>query len=260
MEVIPAIDLLEGRVVRLARGAFDAVKDYGDDPVAMARRWASEGARRIHVVDLDAARDGRPQQADVVRAIVAEAGVPCQVAGGIRGITEAGAMLAAGADRVVLGSSLITEPRLGGELVERYGPTRIAAALDVREGRAVGEGWVAGARSVELLSHGRALAALGLRTFIVTSIARDGGMEGPDLELLEAVRGALPGVEIIASGGIGRLADVAALAARGYPGAITGRALYEGAFSLAEALALARSYEVGPIGRPEQGPPGTSGA
>jgi phosphoribosylformimino-5-aminoimidazole carboxamide ribotide isomerase len=240
MEVIPAIDLLGGRVVRLAQGAFDAVTDYGDDPVAVARRWAAEGAPRIHVVDLDAARDGRPQQADVVRAIVASARVPCQVAGGIRGAAEAGMMLDAGADRVVLGSGLIADPGLGGTLVARHGPQRIVAALDVRDGHAVGEGWVAGALGVELLSHAASLAAVGLRTFIVTSIARDGGMEGPDLELLEAVRGALPGARIIASGGIGRLADLAALAERGFAGAITGRALYEGAFSLAEALAQVR--------------------
>lgn len=244
MEVIPAIDLLGGRVVRLARGAFDAVTDYGDDPVAVARRWTAEGATRIHVVDLDAARDGRPQQADVVRAIVASARVPCQIAGGIRGATEAGTMLDAGADRVVLGSALIADPRLGRELVQRHGPGRIAAALDVRDGRAVGEGWVAGARGVELLSHARALAEAGLRIFIVTSIARDGGMEGPDLELLEAVRHEVPGAEIIASGGIGRLADLTVLAEHGFPGAITGRALYEGAFSLAEALAQVRRSPV----------------
>jgi phosphoribosylformimino-5-aminoimidazole carboxamide ribotide isomerase len=240
MEVIPAIDLLGGRVVRLARGAFDAVTDYGDDPLAVAQRWAGEGAPRIHIVDLDAARDGRPQQADVVSAIVAASGVPCQVAGGIRGVSEAGTMLAAGADRVVLGSALIGDPRLGRELVERYGAGRIAAALDVREGRAVGDGWVAGARGVELLSHARALVAAGLRTLIVTAIARDGGMAGPDLELLEAVRAEVPGANVIASGGIGRLSDLALLAERGFPGAITGRALYEGAFSLAEALAQVR--------------------
>jgi phosphoribosylformimino-5-aminoimidazole carboxamide ribotide isomerase len=241
MELIPAIDLLGGRVVRLSRGAFDAVTDYGDDPVEVARRWAEMGAGRIHIVDLDAAREGKLLQAAVVSRIVAAVGVPCQVAGGIRGTAEVTGALAAGADRVVLGSALISRPELGRELVDRYGAERIVAALDVRADRAVGDGWVAGARSADALSLARALAASGLHRFAVTAIARDGGMEGPDLELLEQVRSAVPGAAIIASGGVGSLADVRALAAGGFEAAITGRALYEGAFTLAEALAAARA-------------------
>ena len=124
-------------------------------------------------------------------------------------------------------------------LVERHGPDRIVAALDVREGRAVGDGWVADARGAEVLSLAVTLADAGVRWFAVTAIARDGGLGGPDLDLLEAVRAAVPGAGIIASGGVGSLADIAALAGRGFEAAITGRALYEGAFSLAEALAVA---------------------
>ena len=240
MELIPAIDLLGGRVVRLSRGAFDAVTVYGDDPVAVARRWAGQGATRIHVVDLAAARAGEPLQADLVATIVAGAGVPCQVAGGIRDSERAARLLDAGADRVVLGSALISQPTLGRELVERHGAERIVAALDVREGRAVGDGWVAGARGVEAVALATTLVQAGLRWFAVTAIARDGGLEGPDLGLLERVRAAAPGAAIIASGGIGSLADVRALAARGFAAAITGRALYEGAFTLAEALEAAR--------------------
>jgi phosphoribosylformimino-5-aminoimidazole carboxamide ribotide isomerase len=247
MECIPAIDLLGGRVVRLSRGAFDAVTDYGDDPVAVARRWAEEGATRIHVVDLDAAREGRPLQAAVVAAIVSAVGVRCQVAGGIRGADQAAEALAAGADRVVLGSALISWPRLGRVLVERHGPDRIVAALDVRDGRAVGDGWVADARGAEVLSLAVTLADAGVRWFAVTAIARDGGLGGPDLDLLEAVRAAVPGAGIIASGGVSSLADIAALAGRGFEAAITGRALYEGAFSLPEALAVANDT---PLERP----------
>jgi phosphoribosylformimino-5-aminoimidazole carboxamide ribotide isomerase len=200
MEVIPAIDLLGGRVVRLSRGDFDAVTDYGDDPVAVARRWADEGATRIHVVDLDAAREGKPLQAAVVAAIVASAGVRCQVAGGIRGADQAAAALAAGVDRVILGSALISWPTLGRVLVERHGPDRIVAALDVRGGRAVGDGWVAGARGRDALALAEALAEAGVRWFAVTAIDRDGGLGGPDLELLEAVRAAVPEAGVIASG------------------------------------------------------------
>lgn len=239
MELIPAIDLLGGRVVRLSRGAFDAVTEYGDDPVAVARRWAGEGARRLHVVDLDAARGGKPLQQDIIAAIVAGANVACQVAGGMRSVEDVSAALAAGADRIVLGSALIERPDLGRELVELVGSERIVAALDVRGGRAVGDGWVPGARGTEVLSLARVLADAGLRRFAVTAIARDGGMAGPDLALLEGVRSTVPGVALIASGGVGSLADIRALADAGYEAAIVGRALYEGAFGLPEALAAA---------------------
>jgi phosphoribosylformimino-5-aminoimidazole carboxamide ribotide isomerase len=241
VELIPAIDLLAGRVVRLSRGAFDAVTGYDDDPVAVARAWAEQGARRIHVVDLDAAREGRPLQERTVAAIVAGAGVPCQVAGGIRSAALAAQALAAGADRVVLGSALLGDPALGRRLVERHGPECIVAALDVRAGQALGDGWVAGARGAEVLGLATSLAEAGLRWMAVTAIARDGGLEGPDVELLEAVRRAAPGASIIASGGIGSLADIRGLAARGYEAAIVGRALYEGVFSLAEAISAATS-------------------
>ena len=240
MELIPAIDLLGGRVVRLSKGAYDAVTEYGDDPVAVARTFEADGAERIHIVDLDAAREGRAMQADVITRIVAAVDVPCQVAGGIRDADAVAAGLHAGADRVVLGSALISRPLLARTLCERYGPDRVVAALDVREGQALGDGWVEGARGAEVISLARALAEAGVRWFAVTAIARDGQMGGPDYELLEAVREAVPGGAIIASGGVSSLADVRELAERGFPAAISGRALYEGAFTLPQALAVAR--------------------
>ncbi len=241
MELIPAIDLLGGRVVRLSQGDYDAVTAYGDDPVAMAQRWAKDGAERIHIVDLDAAREGRARQADGIARIVAAVDVPCQVAGGIRDADAVAQALAAGADRVVLGSALISSPLLARILVERHGPDRIVAALDVREGRALGDGWVADARGEEVVGLARRLTEAGIRWFAVTAIARDGQMSGPDHELLETVRAAVPGAAIIASGGVSSLADIRELAARGFEAAITGRALYEGAFTLEDALAAATS-------------------
>jgi phosphoribosylformimino-5-aminoimidazole carboxamide ribotide isomerase len=240
MELIPAIDLLDGRVVRLARGRFDAVTSYEDDPVAVARRWRAEGAERIHIVDLDAARHGRPQQRAVVERIVSGVEVPCQVAGGIRSAQQAADMLAAGADRVVLGSALISDPDLAHRLVDAHGPERIVAAIDVRDGRALGDGWVEDARGTEAIELAGRLTQEGIRWLAVTAIARDGGMEGSDLALLATIRAAVPAASIIASGGVGSLADVAALAGEGYPAVIVGRALYEGAFTLSEALAAAR--------------------
>ena len=236
MELIPAIDMLGGRVVRLSRGDYDAVTEYGDDPVAVARRWAEQGARRIHMVDLDAAREGRAMQAEAIERIVRASGIACQVAGGIRSAAAAATALDAGADRVVVGSAFISEPDLARRLVEAHGPERMVAALDVRDGQALGDGWVDAGRRTEVLEHARRIATAGVRWFAVTAIARDGLMSGPDLALLDAVRGAVPTAAIIASGGIGSLDDIRALAARGFDAAIVGRALYEGAFDLPAAL------------------------
>jgi phosphoribosylformimino-5-aminoimidazole carboxamide ribotide isomerase len=239
MEVIPAIDLLDGRVVRLAQGDFDSVTDYGDDPIDVARRWRDEGATRIHLVDLDAARMGRSRQRAIIERVVSAVDVPCQVAGGFRDAAAVAALLEAGADRVVLGSALISEPDLARRLVDRHGAERIVAALDIRDGQALGDGWTAGARGSDAVTHAVALASAGVRWFAVTAIARDGGMKGPDLGLLGRVREAVPGTSVIASGGIGSLADLRALAALGFPAAIVGRAIYEGAFTLSEARATA---------------------
>jgi phosphoribosylformimino-5-aminoimidazole carboxamide ribotide isomerase len=238
VELIPAIDLLAGRVVRLRQGAYDAVTDFGTDPVAVARRWEADGATRLHLVDLAAARSGTREQADLVDRIVGSVGVPCQVAGGIRGAQHAADALAAGADRVVLGSALISDPGLARRLVEAHGSERIAAALDVRDGRAVGDGWVPGARGAAASDLAAALVDHGIRRFIVTAVARDGLSSGPDLDLLEAVRATVPDALIVASGGIASLSDVRAIADRGFEAAILGRALYEGAFTLRDALAI----------------------
>ena len=240
MELIPAIDLLGGRVVRLSKGAYDAVTEYGDDPVAVARGFQADGAERIHIVDLDAAREGRAIQADVIAAIVGAVDVPCQVAGGIRDADAVAGALAVGASRVVLGSALISSPLLARILVERHGPDRIVAALDVRDGQALGDGWVADARGAEVIGLAQRLAAAGVRWFAVTAIARDGQLSGPDYDLLESVRTVVPGGAIIASGGVSSIADIRELAARRFEAAITGKALYEGAFTLREAIRTAR--------------------
>jgi phosphoribosylformimino-5-aminoimidazole carboxamide ribonucleotide (ProFAR) isomerase len=155
----------------------------------------------------------------------------------------------------VLGSALITEPSFAGRLVKRHGPERIVAAIDVRDGQALGDGWVARARGTDAIGLTTRLAEAGVRWFAVTAIARDGGMEGPDLGLLGRLRAAVPEAVVIASGGIGSLADIRALAGEGYAAAIVGRALYEGAFSLHEALAVADEVPADPDD-PSSAPPG----
>lgn len=240
MELIPAIDLLGGRVVRLAQGDYDRVTVYGDDPVATARRWAGEGATRLHLVDLDGARAGRPIQAALIARIVAAAGVPCQVAGGLRDAQAVATALGTGADRAILGSALVRDPSLARILIERHGPEAIVAAIDVRDGRALGDGWVPGATGTPALELIAALAAAGVRWFAVTAIAKDGLLDGPDLDLLLQAQATAPEGHIIASAGVSSLADIQALAARGHAAAILGRALYERTLALPEALALVR--------------------
>ncbi len=242
-ELIPAIDLRGGRVVRLVEGDFGRETRYADDPLAVAEAFAAAGARWVHIVDLDAARDGEgsAENRAAVRRLVAGLGdrIACQVGGGIRSLPAAETWLGLGARRVVLGTALVREPGLAETLVGRLGSARIAAALDVRGGVALGEGWRVGAvgAPVDVL-HDR-LATAGIETFIATAIDRDGRLAGPDLDFLGRLVARGRGT-IIASGGIGSLDDLRGVRGLGCGGAIVGRALYEGRLDLAAALELVR--------------------
>lgn len=237
MELIPAIDLLGGRVVRLAQGSYDAVTDYGADPVAVCRRWVEEGATRLHLVDLDGARAGNPVQSQLVARIVQAASVPCQVAGGLRTAEAVRLTLAAGADRAVLGSALIRTPGLGRSLVVEHGVSRIVAAIDVRDDQALGDGWIQGRTDAPVLPLVDRLVGEGIDLFAVTAIARDGMQEGPDVELLRRVAEVAGGPDhVIASGGVTTLGDIVALRREGFAAAILGRTLYEGTISLRAAF------------------------
>jgi phosphoribosylformimino-5-aminoimidazole carboxamide ribotide isomerase len=248
VELIPAIDLVGGRVVRLAQGDFSRETVYGDDPLATARRWVAEGATRLHIVDLDGAKSGRPMLTKLIGRIVEAAGVPCQVAGGIRDEAAVAEALAGGADRVVLGTALLRTPDLARRLVGQYGHERVVAAIDVRDGRAVGSGWVGGDPGRAVGQVVPELAGEGISLFAVTAIARDGLQEGPDLELLEQIAALVGAERVIASAGVGSLGDVVSLARRGYAAAILGRALYEGTVELADALAAASTRAEGSLG------------
>ena len=234
MELIPAIDLLGGRVVRLERGDFATATDYGD-PVETARRWAADGASSLHIVDLDGARSGIPVQVALVGEIVRAVGIPCQVAGGLRDAASLEAAFAAGAERVVLGTLLLIDPESASALVERFGADRIAGALDIRDGRAVGHGWRDANDAPSAREAIETLRRVGVRTIVVTAVARDGLLQGPDLALMAQARAALPDVRLIAAGGISSLDDLRDLARQGLDGAILGRALYDDRFSLSHA-------------------------
>jgi phosphoribosylformimino-5-aminoimidazole carboxamide ribotide isomerase len=239
LTVIPAIDLLEGRVVRLREGDFERRTFYDLAPEEYAMRWAGEGAERLHIVDLEGAVAGRPVQEALIRSVIDSSLVPCGVAGGIRSADTVARVLGWGADRVVMGTALLRNPRLAAALTGEFGAERIVAAIDVRDGIAVGSGWVAGATGAPFEEALAGLAAAGVATFAVTSIARDGLERGPDWELLARAAAVVGASRVIASGGVTTAADVAGLADRGFGAAILGRALYEGTLSLADAIAAA---------------------
>jgi len=240
VDLFPAIDLRNGHCVRLLQGDFDAETVYDDDPVRVAREFAAAGARWIHVVDLDAARTGTPHQRDLIAAMCAAVpGSSVQVGGGVRDDAAASALLAAGAARVVVGTAAVEHPGLIAELAAAH-PGRICVGLDARGRDVAVRGWVQGA-GVDLIEVAHTVAAAGAAALIVTEIGRDGTMHGPDIEQLRAVLEAVE-VPVVASGGVGGLDDLRALAAvevdgRRLSGAIVGRAIYEGRFDTASALA-----------------------
>ncbi len=234
MEIIPAIDLQGGRCVRLLRGDFSQVSVYSEDPPAVASDFAAAGARRLHVVDLDAARDAGVTNHDQVVAIIARSGLAVQVAGGIRRVEDAERWLDLGAAFVVLGTIVVEDFGGTSEITQRW-PERALIALDVRAGRLATHGWLqAPGPAVEDVLG--VVATLPLAGFIYTSIERDGTMEGPDVDGLRRLISevALP---VYASGGITTMAHLEDLARGGAAGAILGRALYEKRLDLKAALA-----------------------
>ena len=236
-DVLPAIDLRGGRVVRLEQGDFDRETVFSADPALVARRFVDAGTRWLHVVDLDGARAGRPVQMAAIAAIVAAVGdeARVEVSGGLRTADDVAEALAQGSARVTVGTAAIADPPLLAEILATHGPERVAVAVDVRDGRAVGQAWQPGARGIppdELIDR---LAGVGVTTFEVTAVDRDGLRGGPDLALLERLVGPGRGA-IIASGGIGSTADIVAVRDLGCAGAIVGRALYDGSLTMAAAL------------------------
>lgn len=240
--LLPAIDLRGGRVVRLREGDFARETVYGDDPVEVARTFAAAGARFLHIVDLDGAREGAPRQAEVIAAVVrGVAGqIECEIAGGLRTDAAVEAAFATGAARVVVGTAALRDPGFAAGLVARYGADRVVVAIDVRAGQALGEGWRSGAPGVPASDAIARLADVGVETFEVTAIDRDGLLSGPDLATLAGFIAAGRG-RVIASAGITTVEDLRAVMALGCAGAIVGRALYEGQLDLREALAATAS-------------------
>ena len=237
--ILPAIDLRDGKVVRLRQGDFAREQVYAEDPLAVAAAFAAAGAEWIHVVDLDGARAGERRQSSSIAGIVevaSQAGVRVEVAGGIRTLDDIAGVLASGADRVVLGTAALRDAALVRATIERHGPERVAVALDVRDGMAVGDGWVRSAAGVPIGEAQDRLMHVGVTTFIVTAIERDGLLGGPDLVLLGSIVRSTTAA-VVASGGIRAVSDLETARAIGCAGAIVGRAIYDGTLSLATAIA-----------------------
>lgn len=247
MQLFAAVDIRNGRCVRLRQGDYGAETVYDTDPVARAVDLASQGAGWIHVVDLDGARSGHPDNAAVVTDIAGAVDVPVQAGGGVRTASTAEAWFAAGVERVVLGTAALRDPALVRDLARSH---RIAVGLDARAGDVATDGWLQGSGQ-SVLDVARSFAAEGVDAFVVTDISRDGTLEGPDIDGLASVLDAVS-VEVIASGGVGQIGDLTALAGlegragRRLSGVIVGTALYEGRFTVAEAVAaLAGSSRAG---------------
>ncbi len=238
MEIIPAIDLLGGKVVRLFKGDFNQVTEYSDSPVDVASRYNSAGIKSLHVVDLDGARTGNPAHLAEITEITSTVGMAVQVGGGIRQIEQARAIIAAGAERVVVGSTAAAEPDTVINWFGELGPDAIVVGVDVNieddnDPIVKTHGWTE--------SSGRTLWALmdqymeaGARNFLCTDISRDGTLEGPNMELYAECTRRYPKASVIASGGLSSAAELPALQATGVTGVVTGKALLDGRLTIAE--------------------------
>lgn len=234
MLVIPAIDILDGRCVRLYQGDFDQSTTYSDDPAAMTLDFERSGANRVHVVDLDAARSTGDNRA-VIESLIAGTSLTIQVAGGIRSSRQIDAWLAAGATAVVMGTAAVREPELLAECAQKHAG-QVLAALDIRDGKPVVAGWLE-TESVDITDLIERWDALPLAGLILTATERDGTMTGPDLASLARIR-AMSRLPIQYSGGISSMDDIRAVREADAAAVILGRSLYEGAIRLHEALSL----------------------
>jgi phosphoribosylformimino-5-aminoimidazole carboxamide ribotide isomerase len=235
VDLYPAIDIRDGRAVRLRQGRFEEQTVYADDPLEAARAWVDAGARRLHVVDLDGARTGRPVALAQLERIAGQVGVPVQCGGGLRDLEAISAALQAGATRVVLGTAAHRDPHLLAAALDRHGE-QVAVAVDVRGGRVATEAWTqTGERDARTAVA--ALADRGVGTIVYTDADRDGMLEGADLDQVRAVAAAAGDAGFVYSGGIGALSELEALSREAVEGVIVGKALYERRFTVAQAQA-----------------------
>jgi phosphoribosylformimino-5-aminoimidazole carboxamide ribotide isomerase len=241
MIILPAIDLLDGQVVRLREGKLEDKTVYSDDPLAFATRWEEEGGNCLHVVDLNAAFTGEPRNIEKIKQLVRTLNIPVQVGGGIRSQEAAAAFIKAGVSRVVIGTGAVDSPIFLENLVNRFGGDRIAVSVDAKDGRVAIRGWTE-VTSINVLDFIRMVEKLGVATIIFTDIATDGTLIGPNFAALERILDSTQ-CQVISSGGVANLDHIKQLASmpRLY-GTIIGRALFDGTIDLGEAVALANYH------------------
>ncbi|MDO5602926.1 MAG: 1-(5-phosphoribosyl)-5-[(5-phosphoribosylamino)methylideneamino]imidazole-4-carboxamide isomerase [Oscillospiraceae bacterium] len=239
MELFPAIDLRGGRAVRLTQGDYDRMKVYSGDPLAVAADFYETGARNLHIVDLDGAREGRPVNRDTVAAL-AKLGFFTEVGGGVRDEARIEDYLSCGAGRVILGTVAVRDFDFVCRMVKKYGE-QIAVGVDARDGKVAVSGWEE-ATAIDGIAFCERCRDVGVKTVIYTDIAKDGGLSGANLPLYQTLR-AVEGLDVVASGGVSFESDVAALRDMGLYGAIIGKALYEGRLDLKTCLRLAKGEE-----------------
>lgn len=236
MDVIPAIDLLQGRCVRLYQGDYEQSQVFAEDPVTVAKAWADQGARWLHLVDLDGAKTGEPVNIPVIAQILKAVNIPVQVGGGLRSRDRVAEFLAMGVQRVIVGTVAIENPDLVAQLCQTY-PGKIVVGIDAREGKVATRGWLE-TSTVSAVTLGQQAASNGAAAIIYTDIQRDGTLQGPNLPMLREMAGSVS-IPVIASGGVSSLTDLLSLLVlepMGVTGVIVGKALYTGNISLAEAL------------------------
>lgn len=237
MRIYPAIDIKDGKCVRLLRGSFDDVTVYGDDPAEMAKKWESLGGEFIHVVDLDGALKGHGVNADAIKQICAAVSVPVQTGGGIRTIEDIEAKLACGITRVIIGTKAVSDADFVKKAVEKYGD-KIVIGIDAKDGMVAIEGWEK-TSEFKAVEFALKMKEIGVKTIIYTDIATDGTLAGPNVEAMREMVEAT-GLDIIASGGVGNADHVKSLVPTGVEGVITGRALYTGDLDLRDAIAVGK--------------------
>ena len=237
MLIYPAIDLYNGKAVRLYKGDYGQMTVYNDNPPEVAKDFLDQGAQRIHLVDLEGAKSGGTPNFDTVCAIKKATGLFCEIGGGIRSMETIDRYLGAGIDRVILGTAAVTEAGFVEKAVEKYGE-RIAVGIDIRDGFAAIKGWTEKSQE-KALDFCEKMQKIGVKTLICTDISRDGAMQGTNHELYRELSRKF-NMQIIASGGVSSLEDVKRLAAMDIHGAIIGKAYYTGAINLAEAIGVAK--------------------
>lgn len=237
MIIYPAIDIKEGKCVRLQMGRYDKATIYSDDPAETAMRWKRAGAQILHIVDLDGARSGMPANHGLISDIAASCGIKVQAGGGIRTKGSIRVLLEAGVSRVVLGTAALNDPGLIMQAVLEFGE-QIAVGIDARDGKAAADGWET-TSSVDALELAEKVENFGVRTIIYTDISKDGMLKGPNIEAMEKMKKST-GMNVIASGGVSRLQDIIDLKNCGADGVIIGKALYTGDIDLKEAIRVCK--------------------